>query len=208
MGYQVILDIIGSSIIGGLLFLTLLNFTAQTMETKQTYRDEIVAQENLVNVVTVIEEDFRRMGYCTVRSNMTNPIVTMAAAESVRFKTDLPDPTKASGEGDGVVDSISYAFGAPVLATANPNDRMLLRRENTGPYGGSSMGVTVFHLTYLTSTGDSIPSPVPAARLNEINAVQVTISVENINPYSSVSGPDSLATVLVNWKQLTFQIKN
>jgi hypothetical protein len=85
---------------------------------------------------------------------------------------------------------------------------MLLRRENTGPYGGSSMGVTVFHLTYLTSTGDSIPSPVPAARLNEINAVEVTISVENINPYSSVSGPDSLATVLVNWKQLTFQIKN
>ena len=81
MGYQVILDIIGSSIIGGLLFLTLLNFTAQTMETKQTYRDEIVAQENLVNVVTVIEEDFRRMGYCTVRSNVTNPIVTMAAAE-------------------------------------------------------------------------------------------------------------------------------
>jgi hypothetical protein len=38
--------------------------------------------------------------------------------------------------------------------------------------------------------------------------VEVTISVENINPYSSVSGPDSLATVLVNWKQLTFQIKN
>jgi hypothetical protein len=208
VGYQVILDIIGSAITGGLLLLTLLDFNAHNMENKQLYRDEIIAQKNLVQVVNVMEEDFRRIGYCSVRQNMSVPVVTMAAAESLRFKTDLPDMAHSSLEGDGIVDYVTYAFGPPVATSANPHVRMLYRRENMGDYGGSNMGVTVFDLQYLNYRGDTLARPVASDKLKEIIAVQVTLRVENVNPYTSTAGPDSLATLLVNWKQLRFTIRN
>jgi hypothetical protein len=206
VGYQVILDIIGSAITGGLLLLTLLNFNAQNMENKQLYRDEIIAQKNMVEVVTVLEEDLRRIGYCATRSSMSVPVVIMAAAESIKFKTDIP--TGASIEGDGVVDSLTYALGPLVLSTINPRDRMLYRRENNGEYGGSSMGVTFFEFRYMNANGDTLARPVPANKLNNITSVEVRIRVENVNPYTSMAGADSLASVLVNWKQLTFEIRN
>ncbi|MEW6510225.1 MAG: hypothetical protein AB1428_04635 [Bacteroidota bacterium] len=206
MGYQVILDIIGAAITGGLLLLTLLNFNAQNLESKQLYRDEIIAQKNLVEVVSVLEEDLRRIGYCQIRSNMAVPVVTIAAADSIRFKTDLP--TGSSNEGDGIVDYVTYALGPPVTSTTNPRDRMLYRRENVGEYGGSSMGITQFRLRYLRYTGDTLPTPVPYDRLKEILAVEVSLRVENVSPYTSVTGLDSSATVMVNWKQMRFEIRN
>lgn len=206
MGYQVILDIIGSAITGGLLLLTLLNFNAQNLESKQQYRDEIIAQKNLVEVVNVMEEDFRRIGYCQIRSNMALPVVTLAAAESLRFKTDLP--SNAANEGDGTVDYVTYALGPFVTSTMNPHDRMLYRRENAGEYAGSSMGVTNFSLRYLKYNGDTLAVPVPYDKLKEIIAVEVTLRVENINPYTAAGTVDSLITVMVNWKQLRFAIRN
>ena len=186
--------------------MTLLRFNAQNMETKQLYRDEIIAQKDLVEVVNVLEEDFRRIGYCAVRSNMAVPIILTAAADSIKFKTDLP--AGASNEGDGTVDSVTYKLGELILLTANPRDRMLYRRENNGPYGGSSMGVTYFELKYLKYNGDTLARPVPRDKLKEITAIEVLLRVENANPYGSVGGPDSMATVQVNWKQLRFQIRN
>ena len=206
MGYQVVLDIIGSAITGGLLLLTLLNFNAQNLESKQLYRDEIIAQRNLVEVVNVMEEDLRRIGYCQVRSNMALPVVTVAAAESLRFKTDLP--SNAANEGDGTVDYVTYAFGPFVTSTMNPRDRLLYRRENAGEYAGSSMGVTKFSLRYLRYNGDTLAMPVPYDRLKEIIAVEVTLRVENVNPYTAVGNADSVTTVLVNWKQFRFEIRN
>lgn len=206
MGYQVILDIIGSAITGGLLLLTLLNFNAQNMENKQLYRDEIIAQRNMVEVVTVLEEDLRRIGYCQIRSNMASPVITVAAAESIKFKTDLP--TGALNEGDGVVDSVTYALGPLILSTINAKDRMLYRRENNGQYGGSSMGVTFFEFRYMRFNGDTLSRPVASSKLKEITSIEVRIRVENVNPYTSTTGQDSLMTVIVNWKQLTFEIRN
>jgi type II secretory pathway component PulJ len=206
VGYQVILDIIGSAVIGGLLLLTLLTFNAQNLENKQVYRDEITAQRNLVEVVNVLEEDFRRIGYCETRSNMSLPVVTVAAAESIRFKTDLP--ANASNEGDGTVDYVAYALGGPVTSTMNPRDRMLLRRENTGEYAGSSMGVTKFSLRYLKYNGDTLAVPVAYDKLKEIIAVEVTLTVENVNPFTVVGTVDSTASVLVHWKQFRFEIRN
>jgi hypothetical protein len=206
LGYQVILDIIGSAITGGLLLLTLLNFNAQNLENKQLYRDEIIAQRNLLEVVNVLEEDLRRIGFCQIRSNMALPVVTVAAAESLRFKTDLP--ANAANERDGTVDYLTYALGPLVPSTMNPRDRILYRRENMGEYAGSSMGVTGFSFRYLRYNGDTLAVPVSYDRLKEIIAVEVTLRVENVNPFTAVGTIDSVTTVLVNWKQLRFEIRN
>ena len=206
MGMQVVLDLVGSVVVGGLFVLSLLNFSSQNVETKQSFRDEITAQSNLISVVDVLEEDFRQMGYCKIKNEMAAPIVTSAGSNYITFKTDIPTPT--TGEGDGVVDTISYRLGDPVASTPNPNDRMLLRQVNGGPAVGSNMGVTIFDLQYLTYSGDTLARPVDVTQLRQITAIQVTIKVENCYPYQSSSLGDSQVIVGANWKQLRFEIKS
>jgi len=206
MGFQVLLDLIGSAVVGGLFILSLLSFSAQNSETKRAFRDEISAQSNLLSVVQVLEEDFRQMGYCKIKSAMAAPIVTNAGPDYITFKTDIPDGP--GGEGDGVVDTVAYKFGDYVTSTPNPNDRYLLRSVNSGPYVGSSMGVTFFDLQYLNYKGDTLARPVSTDQLRQITAIQVTIKVENTYPYTSSTGLDTLVVVDANWKQLRFEIRN
>jgi hypothetical protein len=209
LGYSVILDIIGSAITGGLLVLTLLSFNAQNAENKRMFRDDIIAQENLVQIVRVMEEDMRRMGYCTIRSNMTVPIVTYAAAETVQFKTDLPQGP-SNQEGDGTVDLVTYGLGGLLPETANPRDRFFFRRENSGVNGGSSMGVTTFDIHYYRSDGvTQLSRPVTGPNLSQITFVEVTVRVENPNPMTPSNATDSLAfRTPMNWKTLRFEIKS
>lgn len=146
------------------------------------------------------------MGYCKIKNAMAAPIVISAGADYIAFKTDIPDG--AGGEGDGTPDIITYQLGGFVTSTPNPNDRMLLRKVNSGPFVSSSMGVTNFDLQYLKYNGDTLARPVDASQLREITAIQVTIKVENAYPYISTSGRDSLVVVDANWKQLRFEIRN
>jgi len=62
MGSNVILDIIGSVIIGGILILSI--FRVNNSSTEDLYRGSgnLVAQTNLATVVQILETDFRRIG--------------------------------------------------------------------------------------------------------------------------------------------------
>ncbi len=206
MGSQVILDILGAMILGGLFVLNLLNFQAQDMQTKQESRDDVVAQQNLVSVVNLMEDDFRRIGYCQLKDNMLAPVVTAAGPDYITFKTDLL--TTGDPEGNGVVDSVGYWFGESVLGTPNPRDRMLYRRENNGAWQGSSLGLTYLDFKYLMYNGDTLARPVTGIHLKEICGIQVTLRVENQYPYIRTETKDSLDIVKVNWKQFDFEIKN
>jgi hypothetical protein len=206
MGFQVIFDILGSLILGGLFLLNVLRFQGEDVQTKQEARDDIVAQQNLVAIVNLFEEDFRRIGYCADRDNMLAPVVTMAGPDYITLKTDLI--TSANPEGDGAADSVGYWWGEYVGDSPNPRDRMLYRRENNGPWRGSSLGVTYLDFKYLKYNGDTLTRPVTGSRLKEISGIQVTLRVENLYPFTLQGTADSLNVVKVNWKQFDFEIKN
>jgi hypothetical protein len=212
MGYSVILDIIGSAITGGLLVLTLLSFNAQNAENKQMFRDDIIAQRNLVNTVTTIEEDFRRAGYCASKSNMALPIFTIASAETVQFKTDLPvDSTGHHPDGDGIVDRVMFAFGGDAPETINIHDRHLYRQRSGRSREEGGSGVTEFRIRYLKSRvpGDTLATPVTGLKLTEIAAVDIMLRVETPNPMTPAVLADSLAVrTPMNWKLLHFEVKN
>jgi hypothetical protein len=216
VGYSVLLDIIGSAITGGLLLLTLLSFNAQNAENKRLFRDQIVAQENLVEIVRVFEEDMRRIGYCPIKSNISVPIVTLAAAESLQFKTDLPQVDmlgNVNPEGDGSVDRITYGLGRYMTETPNPRDRFFYRRENSGVNGGSNLGVTTFDVHYFRVNNANktveLKRPVTADSLSLITFIEVTVRVENPSPINPIVAADStIARTPMNWKTMLFEIKN
>ena len=206
MGFQVVIDIVGSLILAGLFLLNLLRFQGNDVQSKQESRDDIVAQQNLVSIVNLFEEDFRRIGYCANRDSMIAPVVTNAGPDYITLKTDLI--ASGSPEGDGTVDSVGYWLGEYVLDTPNPRDRMLYRRENNSSWKGSSLGVTYLDFKYLKYNGDTLSRPVTGDKLKEICGIQVTLRVENLYPFTLEGTADSLNVVKVNWKQFDFEIKN
>jgi hypothetical protein len=206
MGFQVLVDLVGAMLVGGLFFLSLLTFNAQNSETKRTYRDEITSQANLMSVVEELEANFRTIGYCKVRSAMTSPVVIDAGADYISFQTDFA--MSGTGEGDGVPDTISYRLGHEVVTAGNPKVRMLYRKEGGGAEIGANLGITTFDLQYIKFDGDTLSRPVAATRLKEIAAVQVTVEVVNLYPYRSYVDVDSLLSVRSDWKQLRFEIKS
>jgi hypothetical protein len=206
MGFQIVLDILGATVLGGTFLLNMLRFQGEDFQKKQEAHDDIVAQQNLTALVDLLEEDFHRIGYCASRENMIAPVVVCAGTDYIAFKTDCV--TDASPEGDGAVDSVAYLLGPVLTASANPRERMLYRRENTGPWDVSSLGVTYLEFRYHRFNGDTLARPVAADQLKEIAGIEVTLRVENQYPFILPETADSLGIVNVNWKQLDFEIKN
>lgn len=206
MGFQIILDFLGATILGGAFLLNLLRFQGQDFQRKQESHDDIVAQQNLTALVSVLEEDFRRIGYCASRDVMIAPVMLAAGSDYVSFKTDLV--TSSSPEGDGEVDSVAYFMGGLLSTTANPRERMLYRVENGGQWEGSSLGITYLDFRYHKYNGDTLARPIAAAQLKEIAGIEVTVRIENQYPFILPETADSLGIINVNWKQLNFEIKN
>ena len=206
MGFQVILDLLGAAVLGGAFLLNLLRFQGQDFQRKQESHDDIVAQQNLTAFVSLLEEDFRQIGYCASRENMIAPVVLSAGAEYISFKTDMI--TSTAPEGDGTVDSVAYFLGSLMQTSANPRERILYRVENGGQLEGASLGVTYLEFKYHRYNGDTLARPVATAQLREIAGIEVIVRVENQYPFILPETADSLGIINVNWKQLAFEIKN
>ena len=55
MGFSTLIDILGSTVVGGLLFLILLTLNDNAVENTFVYGGELLVQQSLVEVVTLLE---------------------------------------------------------------------------------------------------------------------------------------------------------
>ena len=199
MGFNVLLDIIGSVIIGGMLLLILFRLSDSATENAFNYTGELTSQQNLSTVVQILEHDFRKIGYCADWQKIPDPSKSIVEADSnkIKFISDLlPD-----GNPDGNIDTVTYYLGptSELASTPNPNDRLLYRVINGISDGGVNLGITEFKLIYFDALGDTIPFPiaVPGA----ITSMEINIAVENTsgydNKYSSVF-----------WRQIRLAARN
>ena len=58
-----ILDIIASTVIGGILLLMALSFTDTTTKNFYAHGDDLIVQQNLTATTTTLEYDLKKMGY-------------------------------------------------------------------------------------------------------------------------------------------------
>ena len=221
MGAAVLLDIIGSTIIGGILLLTL--FRMNDTATKNTYNfsGELTLQENLVATVEVLEYDFRKIGYCEDPIALPRPeqnAILYADTSEIKFLTDLMDEPYDDPQGDGTLDSIRYYLGpaSELSGTPNPNDRKLYRVINGVPTG-VNLGVTYFKIRYfrdsLTASGSTtlaeiMPNSLPKIHVpgtpTGITALQIDIKVENTASYDEANNPFRQAF----WRQIRLSSRN
>lgn len=200
MGYSTLIDLMGSTIIGGLLLLILLTLNDAAVENNFVYGGEAIAQANLVEVVRLVEHDFRKIGYCRDWEKIPDPSksVLMATQNSIKFLTD--------DDNDGILDTIFYQLGSEseLEITPNPNDKMLYRIRNNDDPIGANLGVTQFDLFYYDAMGNelSFPITVPSA----IYTMQINIKVEDVYGYDRVHSEEQYASAF--WRQVRLASRN
>lgn len=209
MGFSTLLDILGSTLIGGLLLLILFRLNDTATENTFTYTGDLIVQESLVEAVTLLEYDFRKIGYCENWSNI-DPLassILLADSNKISFLTDVSTGrnllTGLPKPGDGIVDTLHYYLGltSELSSTDNPNDCILYRVKNSDYPRGSNIGVTKFKLSYFDSFGEEILPPINESSAGTIQSMQIDIEIQNIysydNNYSSIF-----------WRQIRLASKN
>ena len=63
MGFSTLIDILGSTIIGGMLLMILLRLNDASVQNTYVYGGDLMVQQNLVEVVRLLEHDFRKIGF-------------------------------------------------------------------------------------------------------------------------------------------------
>ncbi len=191
MGFSTLLDILGSVVIGGLLLMILLSLNDAAVRNSYIYNGDAILQENLVEVVKLIEFDFRQMGYTSDWANAdpSAPAITSADSTSISFLVD------------GSV--INYFVGptSELLNTPNPNDKILYRSVNGGTPLSSNMGITKFDLSYYKIFGDTLAMPVPTNKLGEIETIQIDIEIEDVYGYDTTYAKTA-------WRQIRMSSRN
>ncbi|MDX1700068.1 MAG: hypothetical protein R3250_05585 [Melioribacteraceae bacterium] len=200
MGFSTIIDLIGSTLIGGLLLLILFRLNDATVENNYVYGGEAIAQSNLVEVVQLVEHDFRKIGYCKEWENIPDPsksIIT-AAQNGITFLTDENN--------DGNIDTISYYLGPPeeLSNTPNPNDKMLYRVVNNNQPRGANLGVTQFDLFYFDALGNKLSFPISVP--SEIYTMQINIKVEDVYGYDRKHDEENYSSAF--WRQVRLASRN
>lgn len=201
MGSSTMLDIAGSFFMGGILLLMALRLNASGMETSTVYNSNLILQQNMTTLVQMIEEDYRKIGYCADWKKIPDPSKAIRIADSSRFRfwTDLGN--------NGTLDSLTYYIGptSDLLDTPNPRDRYLYRQVNADPAVRMNLGVTQFSLRYRDSENDLLSFPVSDPRL--VYFMEINVAVETQAPLEQEFMADS-SQYQVYWRQIRLLTKN
>lgn len=195
MGFSVLLDILGSTVIGGILMMNLFQINSSAVENNYTGNGELIAQQNLSTIVQVLELDFRKIGYCADWEQIPIPTQAIISADStgIDYLTDV--------DSDGIVDTMHYYLGptSELLMTPNPRDRILYRVVNSEVPVAVNLGVTQFNLTFFDVIGNPISFPIDVP--GEIYTMQIDITVEDVAAYD-----EKYSTAF--WRQIRLAAKN
>ena len=172
-----ILDIIMSTLFGGILVIIALTSNQIASENQSIASGDMLVQEILTSTAMLVEGEFRNMG---VGVPGKTPMITLADSNHIIFLTHLDH------RGLTAADVIEYSVGDPseLAGTQNKLDRHLKRGVNGAALVNLGV-VTIFQLKYYGDNMAPINSPVDAADLPNIRVVEVTIEVQN--PYAMTS---------------------
>ena len=195
MGFSSILDIIGSTIIGGMLLMIMFRLNDAAAQNTYNNSGELTSQQNISTIVQILETDFRKIGFCSDWNKIPFPSqsIIMADSNKIKFLTDV--------DSDKNVDTMYYYIGSPneILTSPNPRDRYLYRVVNNELPVKVNLGITAFSLVYFDVMGDTLDFPINVP--GQINSMQINVAVEDVNAYDN-----QYSTVF--WRQVRLASQN
>jgi len=192
---NILLDLMGSSLIAGILFLMIFKLNLYSSNANYYSDNELRLQQNAKTLAEVINHDFRKIGY-----KYNGTAILTAQPTRIQFYADMDAPGTF---GHGVMDRVEYYLGDSTEATgtANQRDKVLYRIiNNTDTIGGPTLGLVDLKFSYLDAKG------IATAFLDSIKYVKAEFWVEPYEFVSDATGqPDS--TQFTYW-ELTINPRN
>jgi len=196
---SMILDILGSTIIGGLLLIMALNLIDTTNQFYFGQNDDLIVQENLTTTTEILEYYLRKMGF-SVAENDT--IILLADSTHLTYLGDMT--------GDWVPDTVQFYLGSTsgLTATKNPNDRFIYNKVNGSPSSGAVIGVvTIFSFDYLNQDG-ALVDVSTSANYIAVKMIRITMQVESGDVYTASATPSSSEYRRAFWQQTRLVSRN
>lgn len=139
---HVLLDIFGSTIIGGLIMMLILKLNIYSFHSRYASDTELELQQNAKTLAEILSYDLRKIGY-----EHQGDAIVEADSNRLKYYADIND--------DGFVNTVTYYVGDPseVPQTSNPDDRILYRIVDSDTAGGPSLGLTRIKFSYLDKLG-------------------------------------------------------
>ena len=173
MGSSTIIDILGAIMIGGILMLNTSRLFNNTTENSWQYASEAIVQTNLIEITTLIEHDFRRIGYQRGAENLSHAVtaIEFAGRNRIVFFADMDD--------NGSLERVEYRVGPAdsLRQTASPIDLPFFRRINGAGQVVTTYGVVEFTLEYFNYTGGQLATPV--TNRGQISTISITVACES-----------------------------
>ncbi|PIU45997.1 MAG: hypothetical protein COS95_00805 [Ignavibacteriales bacterium CG07_land_8_20_14_0_80_59_12] len=171
----ILLDLLGATVVGSLLILTLVSYQGNVSEFAVLNNNERIVQQNLVSIVELLENDLRKIGYSRGGPQVPDPVLVHDSTR-IKFLADIND--------NGTLDTVAYWLGSLGQIPYTPEHpfRILYRQVTSvdnvpawtvGPVG-SHLGVTKFRLDYYQADG---ATPAPPYQV-----IRVTLKIES--PYA------------------------
>jgi len=166
------LDILGSTIIGGLLYLMLFQVNARISSNASDILIGTFSTRNAVDAGNLLEYDISKVGY-----RVASDVITIAEEHRLEFWSDLYDADSTL--------KVYYFLGNTneLTGTTNPNDRPLYRQVA----GGDTLMVSVvsdFTITYFDSAHNVInyASLTTQVGRNTIRGTELYCRIESTDP--------------------------
>lgn len=197
MGFNTILDIVGSIITGGLILLILFRLNSSATTNLYNNKSEAIVQRAMVSVVQVLESDFRKIGYCRDWEKIPDPTKAILYADTSKiiYLTDI--------DNDGNVDTMDYYLGptSELANTPNPRDRLLYRVVNGEVPRSSNVGITEFKMTYFNALGDTIKTLPLTSNTGQIHTIQIDVETQNAEAINN-------EYITAFWRQIKLSARN
>jgi hypothetical protein len=139
---NVILDLLGASVIGAIVILVIINLNIYSSNVKVSSDSELQLQQSAKTLAEIVSYDLRKIGF---RKNGTAMIT--AQPQKISFYSDI--------DSNGVVDVVTYQLSDSLLMdkTSNPKDKILYRIVNNDTSKGPSLGLVNLNFNYFKNNG-------------------------------------------------------
>lgn len=160
---HILLDIMGSTIIAGLIMLMLFNANTFQSNTRFASDSELQLQQNAKTLAEILNHDLRKIGF-----DYNDTAFIEADSERVSFYSDI--------DRNETMDIVTYLLSdtSAMLTTTNPRDIVLIRVVNNDTLSGPSLGLTKAKFSYFNEVGS------PTSVLEDIRYVKAELWVESI----------------------------
>jgi len=168
---NILLDILGASVIGAMVILVMLNLNIYSSNIKFSSDSELQLQQNAKTLADILSYDLRKIGY----GKKGTAIIT-AQPKKISFYSDI--------DLSGSIDIVTYQLSdsLAVMSTPNPKDKILYRIVNNDTSKGPSLGLVDMNFNYFNDQG------MTTASLDSVKYINAEFFVESSNMVKDSKG--------------------